>query len=547
MNVINQAFQLRSYFRVHAFVSAFAATSCCLCQTIIVPANEQPARSLVGRGIVCYIIRSESSLLGSIRRFKSGPVKYIRVARYSAKPPVTRVVIAYRHPVPDRAVKTATGWRIEIGEPVVAKPKPVTVPEPAADRFDNLYAMLQGNPGLPTGSPIKEVKIQKVKTPEKAPDKPQEKPKPVETPAAPIVVNPDHISNVFQDSDLKQSLGDLSAAAGIAIIPDDSVTGTVTATLKDVPIEQALNIVLAPGGYTWVKGDGYYLVGKAEPTSPNFLRFAKTKIYKTSYLSPERITSLLPTAMSAYVKSAAGERSLTITASPETINRIMCDVKMLDQPAPKIILEALVTEVTDEVLDQYNLSFIWKKFGMSSSEDSSSFTYTQASANDLVTIKNLVGKGLAEVRANPRVITLEGKEASVEVAQENYFQVVTGPSSYPYTTVQQIKTGISLKMTPMISEDGQITVALNPEVSDAIGSGNNGLPINTVRRANTTVRVKDGETIVIGGMSYTNIRKKSNKVPLLGDIPLLGQVFTFHNNDTRKTEVVIMITPHIVK
>ncbi|HSI72261.1 MAG TPA: type II and III secretion system protein, partial [Fimbriimonas sp.] len=130
---------------------------------------------------------------------------------------------------------------------------------------------------------------------------------------------------------------------------------------------------------------------------------------------------------------------------------------------------------------------------------------------------------------------------------ENYFEVVTGPATFAYTTLQTIKTGISLKMTPTIAGNGDITVILNPEVSDVVGQGKGGLPITTSRRASTTVRVRDGETIVIGGMTYANTRKRSNKIPILGDLPIIGQLFRANADEVIKTEVIIMITPHIVK
>ena len=355
------------------------------------------------------------------------------------------------------------------------------------------------------------------------------------------------ITNTFADTDLKQALADMAAQSGVSIVPDDTVQGTVSVKLKDVPLEKALDIVLSPGNYSWARLEGYYLVGKADPTSPNFLRFAKTTSVRTSYLTPERILSLLPQALAPYVKADKDNMYLTITASPSMTERIMNDVTLIDRPGQKIVLEALVTEVTEEVLNQHSFSWIWQKFGLSNNVDGSTFTYTQAAVSDVVQIKALIGKNLATVRANPRIMAIDGKEASVEVSKENYFEVVTGPATFAYTTLQTIKTGISLKMTPTIAGNGDITVILNPEVSDVVGQGKGGLPITTSRRASTTVRVRDGETIVIGGMTYANTRKRSNKIPILGDLPIIGQLFRANADEVIKTEVIIMITPHIVK
>jgi competence ComEA-like helix-hairpin-helix protein len=86
-----------------------------------------------------------------------------------------------------------------------------------------------------------------------------------------------------------------------------------------------------------------------------------------------------------------------------------------------------------------------------------------------------------------------------------------------------------------------------PEVSDATGSGPGGFPINTVRRANTVVRVRDGETIIIGGMTYETRRRLERRVPILSEIPLIGGLFRFFRNEERNTEVIIMVTPRILR
>lgn len=352
------------------------------------------------------------------------------------------------------------------------------------------------------------------------------------------------ITNVFIDTDIRQALADIAAAAQVVIVPDDTVSGVVNADLKNVPLERALDIVLAAGNFTWVKEQGYYLVGRAMPTNPNFLRLAETRLYKPSYLTAEQIIALLPEQMSEFLK--AGPQALTIVAPRNMIPRILGDIAVIDVPPRRIILEALVTEVATETLNQFNFSWVWRNFGISSNGDGMEIKYSSVTADDVATMKLLVTKGLATVRANPRVMTVDGKEALIEVAQENWFQVVTGPANFPYVTLQVIKSGISLKVTPSVASDGMVTIQLMPEVSDATGTGQAGLPINTVRRASTTVRVRDGETIIIGGMSFESSRNRTQKIPVLGDIPLIGQLFTSQRMEKRNSEVVIMITPRVV-
>jgi type II secretory pathway component GspD/PulD (secretin) len=138
-------------------------------------------------------------------------------------------------------------------------------------------------------------------------------------------------------------------------------------------------------------------------------------------------------------------------------------------------------------------------------------------------------------------MALEDEEANIEIGREAYYSIVTGPVNYPYTTLQKIVTGISLKMTPHVAADGRITVDLEPSVSDMVGTGTGGLPVNTVRKVKTSLRVRDGESIIIGGMTYDSVSRRDRRVPILGGL------FRGHRTETKKTEVVVMITPHVVE
>lgn len=368
----------------------------------------------------------------------------------------------------------------------------------------------------------------------------------VQTPAPPPKPQHPLITNTFAETDLRQALSDVAAAAGVTIVADATVQGTVSAELKDQPLEKVLDILVSSGGFTWIKDGDMYLVGLADPTNPNFSRLAVTLVYKPDFVAPTRLTELLSANFAPFVKSAKDSDVVTITAAKRMADRILADFKTLDQAPQRIELEALVTEVSVDTLNQFQFSWLWKNFGITASDDGFEGKYSKVSAQDVATMKSLIGDGRAEVRASPRIMTVEGKEASIEVAQESYFQVVSGPVNFPYTTLQLIKTGISLKMTPRLLSDGRISVELNPEVSDATGSGAGGLPINTARRASTTVRVNNGETIIIGGMSYESKRRRDFKIPFLGDLPLIGNLFKSHKTETKKTEVVIMITPRVV-
>jgi len=396
------------------------------------------------------------------------------------------------------------------------------------------------------------------------------------------------ITNVFADTDMRQALSDVAAQAGVIIIPDSTVQGTVSADLKDVPLERALSMLLQTGGFAFAKLDGYYLVGLPDPANPNFYLLSATEVVELKYVAPQTIAALLngpygrylsaegvtpptqearerertPPRMAGASAAAAGAPQLyrlVISAPRDMIARIKADIALLDKPPTQVMLEAVVLEVSEEALKNVGIDWAsrWIKFasrassivsgGQTIATDAGSLTYSEISNTEMATLTALVEKGKARLRANPRVATAEGQTAEIEVGKESYFAIVTGPVTFPYTTLEQIKSGILLRITPRVLEpEGVVVARIEPEVRDVTGKGSSGLPEITFRRASTNLRVKDGQSIVIGGLINEFTTRTRSKVPFLGDLPLLGNLFRRSSSRQSRTEVVIIITPHIL-
>ena len=213
--------------------------------------------------------------------------------------------------------------------------------------------------------------------------------------------------------------------------------------------------------------------------------------------------------------------------------------------APRqILIEAAIIEMSASAGNEFGLTWNWSKFA---SPSAGTLTYAAAGANDVAVLKAVVAQGKGKIKANPRIMALEGELAEITVGQDAFYAFVTGPANYPYTTLQSIKTGITLRIEAQLSDREEITVHLEPEVSDATGLTQSGYPVNTIRRASCTVRVRDGETIAIGGLKQQSEQVTRTKVPLLGDIPLIGQAFRSSRKTSLESDVVILVTPHIVR
>ena len=373
------------------------------------------------------------------------------------------------------------------------------------------------------------------------------------------------ISNVFYDTDIREALRDVASQAGIPIIIDETVHGYISLEINDLPLEECLRRILAPGGYTFRKFKDYYLVGLASPDNPTFHLLSETKVFHLNYVSADDIKSLVSSFYDNYLKIDKNTNTVAITASPEIIERFEEDLKKIDVPPKQIMIEALITEFTKEASRDLGINLqaagtytgdwpftlysilshvIDTNLALSFSKQDIRYKEFRFNLEGLV--HSLVQSGKIKIKANPRVATLDGHTAEIYIGKEQYYTIVTGPVTYPYTRLEVIKTGMILKITPHVSEDNEITVDIQPEVSDVSGRGVSNLPVVSRRNVTTTVRVRDGKTIIIGGLLQKNRRESYNKIPILGDLPIIGAFFrnTYHVED--QSEVVIFITPHIV-
>jgi type II secretory pathway component GspD/PulD (secretin) len=350
------------------------------------------------------------------------------------------------------------------------------------------------------------------------------------------------ISNVFAGTDIREALSEVASTANVTIIPDDSIKNTlVYMEFRNEPVDSAIRkLALLSGAYVKEQSPGVYLISQATPESGLFRMFSETQSFFTRNTSATAIQAMLPSAYKPFVSFDLKSNHISVTAPSELLPQILGDLRSLDKAPRQFVVEALVTEMDDTGSLNTSFSWNWKNFGVG---NDLSLNYTQASQQDVATLIALIGKGKATLRANPRVTAFEGTQTSLTIGQETYFSILSGNVTFPTAQIQLIKTGVTLDFTGYIDDDGTITLNLSPEVSDAVVSVN-GNPTTNVRRVSTMVRVKPGDTIAIGGLVQEISSYSTTKVPFLGYIPLIGELFTQRNNTTSKKEVVILITPH---
>lgn len=381
------------------------------------------------------------------------------------------------------------------------------------------------------------------------------------------------ISNVFVDTELRQALQDIASIANVVIIPDETVTGLVTCELKEVPLETALEILLAGTNYVVKKTPHYYLVCSGDPKSKAFSAVSETHRMKMNYIDGDDAMALLSIAFADYVKADAN--TVLVTAPPALASRIIADLKQIDQPPRHVMLEARVVVMEQGDLLNLGIEWGWPKIALGAFSDFSrhglgaddsiageskapwpwgvqiGYTADKIFTDSLLLTLNLLAEnGEASIVANPQVLAQDGRPALIQVMTEEYY-MMTAPeiTGYFYTRaeLQEVQSGTKLNITPRIGDNNDITLEIAIEVSDSIPRGRGSdLPVVTRRQASNTVRIKDGGTVALAGLMENKTRLKRKRVPGLSGLPILGALFRNEEKDQSIRDIAVFITAHLI-
>lgn len=393
------------------------------------------------------------------------------------------------------------------------------------------------------------------------------------------------ISNTFADDPLIDTLQSIAAAANVTIIPDETVVGTVSCVLKDVTVETALDIVLAGTPYIWKKTEHFYLVATGTLTSGGlenamFARMSETHRITMSYVTAEAAVGLLSTAFRPYVQAELGPPGsdtfgVVVTAPPALAERIIADLKQIDKVRLQVLLDARIV-----VMQRGNLLNLGVQWGFPTISGGLFGNDLKGRGGSLLDLGGKVASGFsigyapdatftsaltatlnllaqndeATIIANPQALAQDGKVAEIAVMTEEYY-FMTGNQgqqqggffgSY-YSELEKIESGTKLNITPHIGDNNDITLALAIEVSDSIPRGRESeLPVVTRRTSQSTVRIKDGGTVALAGLTENRTRTDKRRVPGLSKLPLIGGLFKNTNDEASSREIAVFITAHII-
>ena len=399
-----------------------------------------------------------------------------------------------------------------------------------------------------------------------------------------------------EGADLRTVLRAISEFSGRNIVVGNNIKATVRISLRNVAWQDALKAVLRANGLDYVEDGAVIRVDEAdklnsekverETANARTLELVplETRIVKLNYANANEMQSPLSPALSkrGSIQVERRTNSLIVTDLPSNLDAVVKMAVELDSTTPQIEITAKLVDVDAGVTNSMGIEWytapqkpkFWtgvddgngnkvlpgggpfhnndgtliagsdQKTGISNGANTLSFGIFKSWASIEGQLQTLAENHKANIISNPRITTVDNREAKIVVGQKIPL-IVQDVAGNPVSQLQTI--GIQLRVTPHLTQDKKIIMDLHPEVSD-LASGSTvqgGIIINT-SEADTRVMVEDGQTAGIGGLIRTNSNTQHSGVPGLKDIPLLSYLFSSTTTTKQNRELIIFVTPRII-
>jgi type IV pilus assembly protein PilQ len=408
------------------------------------------------------------------------------------------------------------------------------------------------------------------------------------------------------DANLVEVLRMLALQSQKNIVASRDVRGTVTANLYDVTVREALDAILLSNGYAYQeKGNFIYVYTARElQEMERANRVMRTEVFNLHYVSAEEAEEVIRQVLSSeartsFTRSAqsgiafnaadagghnyANGNVLVVTDYPEHLTEARRVLREVDARPQQVLVEATILRarlsednalgVDFTVLGGINFNQIegapveTRRAAMTGNivdggtgmgetgYTAGGTTFAPAGVDGLkvgIVYNNVAAfiTALEQVTdtvvvANPKVLTVNKQKGEVLVGRQDGYPVLVQRETSTVQDVKMLDSGTKLVFRPFIGNDGYIRMEVHPE--DSIGQVINGLPIKQTTEVTTNVMVRDGHTIVIGGLFREQSESMRDQVPYLGNIPIVGNLFRSRRDRTVREEVIILLTPHVVK
>lgn len=404
------------------------------------------------------------------------------------------------------------------------------------------------------------------------------------------------------DAKLVEVLRMLSLQSQRNIVASKEVRGTVTANLYDVTVREALDAILHANGYAYREKGSFIYVYTAQELADieKSERQRKTEVFRLHYTPAANAMTMIKPVLTSEAQVAvttpavsgiqtgtdsiggdshSTEDLIVVTDYPDNLESVRRVLKEIDRRPQQVMIEATILSAK---LDEDNALGV--DFNLLSGVDFQTFTsdngaLTGGQLNDTAHRDSVAGAGTGNsftgpingglrlglimnnasvfvsalegvtdtvVLANPKILALNKQKGEVLVGREDGYYTTTVTESTSTQTVEFLKTGTRLVFRPYIGSDGYIRMEIHPEDSTG-GLNTASLPFKVTTEVTSNIMVKDGHTVVIGGLFRESSSVSRSQVPFLGNIPMAGALFRNQRDRTLREEIMVLLTPHIIK
>lgn len=390
----------------------------------------------------------------------------------------------------------------------------------------------------------------------------------------------------LRDAEAGDVLRALAQQSGLNIVIGEGVEGKISVSLKDIPFKSALEMIIKSRGLSYTVQNNVLWVGK----KVDFSEEIKMDIVRLNYTDPSTAIAQLKGTLSTEGQAFPDTRtnSVILRDLPRNLERARELLKAIDTQTPQVVIEARIVEVSDNFARQIGVqwggSFTSGRDSVTGSQllptssGGRNFAVNLPATTPTSGIGLILGsiskklfldleltaaesKGELKIISRPKISTLNNKPATIHSGLTFRVKlsqaIVTGgtvtttaatTSATGLGGLEEIKTGIDLTVTPQISSDGFILLNINTNKSDPDFSHTvDGIPGVSEKSASTYVLVKDGDTVVIGGLYKSTASEEDQSVPALSKIPILGYLFNNNSKNVQNEELLVFITPKVVK
>ncbi len=375
----------------------------------------------------------------------------------------------------------------------------------------------------------------------------------------------ENVSMSFREAKIEEVFELISRKDKVNIILGKGVTGSVSVNLYDLTVKQAIYQVAEAAGYAVEQRDGNFIVlDKKDVGLDHAQGLMQVRTFKVLYSDPKQVADILVKHLSRYGKATAlnDRKMIVVEDTPEFMEKAKNILAELDAQPKQILIEAKVLEVRLDDGENYGVD--WSKVFGSTGGTGGSFGVNGLSSGNVISGPRQAGVFFSIMNRNldifleaqttrnrvrtlstPKLLALENQEARVSIGDSTGYKVTTTINQVTTESIQFLESGVILRVTPSVDQQGRVLLKVHPEVSSATLSA--GIPSKKSTEVTTELLSEDGQAIFIGGLIKKTSSNDKTGVPILGDIPGLGRLFSTARESINTTETVVILTPRIIR